>query len=296
MAGLVRVSLGRSWFSFPVAIALIQALLFHSTHAFLPAGIAPSHLGPAAASSRLSNRPRAAGLRGMRLRGTPSLGMTIPAEVTKDKTVGTAPHGMYKEFHHIHMWVGNAKQTATYFIARMGFEPVAYRGLETGNRDSVTHVVQQGKIQFAFSSALNPGNDEMGEHHKKHGDGVKDVAILVADCQAVYDMVMAAGGKSVREPHIEEDEHGKCIMATVETYGDTVHTFVQNDGYSGCFLPGFRAVTEEDPLARIFSSPKLEFIDHVVGNQVRAPPGAAHEPARLGGRARGARAAPETRG
>lgn len=193
--------------------------------------------------------------------------MSAPVELGGKTDVGTATPALYKEFHHVEMWVGNAKQTATYFIARMGFQPVAYRGLETGNRDVVTHVVQQGKVRFAFSSALNPGNDAMGDHHKKHGDGVKDVAILVSDCRKVYEMVVAAGGKSVQAPHEVEDEHGKVLMATVETYGDTVHTFIEMGDYAGPFLPGFRAVTEEDPLAAAFPSPKLEFIDHVVGNQ-----------------------------
>lgn len=94
--------------------------------------------------------------------------------------------GEYQGFHHLEFWVGNAKQTATWFIARMGFEPVAYSGLETGSRDTVTHVVQQGTVRFAFTSALNPTNTQISAHHAKHGDGVRDVAMRVKDCRATY--------------------------------------------------------------------------------------------------------------
>ncbi|MEQ2161685.1 hypothetical protein GOODEAATRI_012059 [Goodea atripinnis] len=90
--------------------------------------------------------------------------------------------GRFVRFHHITFWVGNAKQAASFYCDKMGFEPLAYQGLETGSREIVSHVIKQDKIIFVFQSPLNPGNEEMGEHLIKHGDGVKDIAFQVEDC------------------------------------------------------------------------------------------------------------------
>nr|XP_026241764.1 4-hydroxyphenylpyruvate dioxygenase-like [Urocitellus parryii] len=119
----------------------------------------------------------------------------------------------------------------------MGFEPLAYRGLETGSREVVSHVVKQGKIVFVFSSALNPWNKEMGDHLVKHGDGVKDVAFEVEDCDYIVQ------------------------------YGDTTHTLVEKTNYTGRFLPGFEAPLLKDSLLPKLPKCGLEIIDHVVGNQ-----------------------------
>ena len=129
------------------------------------------------------------------------------------------------------------------------------------------------QIKFAFSSALSPTAEQkpvlgadMGAHMAQHGDGVKDVAFAVTDAKKLYDAAMAKGAESVREPQTLTDEHGSVVIATVKTYGDTVHTFVQRGEYSGPFLPGFVAKTVEDPLAGVTPSPKLGVIDHIVGN------------------------------
>uniref|UniRef100_A0A674A9G8 4-hydroxyphenylpyruvate dioxygenase n=1 Tax=Salmo trutta TaxID=8032 RepID=A0A674A9G8_SALTR len=91
--------------------------------------------------------------------------------------------GKFVKFHHVTFWVGNAKQAAVFYCDKMGFEPVAYKGLETGSREVVSHVIKQDKILFVFESALNPGNEEMGEHLMKHGDGVKDISFQVEDIE-----------------------------------------------------------------------------------------------------------------
>jgi len=179
----------------------------------------------------------------------------------------TIPSGEYQGFHHLEFWVGNAKQTSTWFVARLGFEPVAYKGLETGDRESVTHVVQQGTVRFAFTSALNPDNTEISAHHARHGDGVRDIAIRVKDCRGLYDKLVSNGAKSVRPPVEIKDEHGSAVVASIQTYGDTVHSLIELQDYCGPFLPGFQAVTIQDPLATITASPQLQFVDHVVGNQ-----------------------------
>lgn len=174
-------------------------------------------------------------------------------------------------------WVGNAKMAASWYCARLGFEEIAYRGLETGSRDVATHVVRQGSIVFAFSSPLHGGAGsssaacaEMNAHLSAHGDGVKDVAFAVSDCRAVYASALARGGASVAAPHEASDASGSVVLATVRTYGDTVHTFVQRGGYGGAFLPGYRAVAGGgDPAAGargLGGAVGLERVDHVVGN------------------------------
>jgi len=176
--------------------------------------------------------------------------------------------GKYFGYDHLHFWVGNAKQAAAWYIARMGFKPFAYRGLETGSREVVTHVIRQNKIIFAFSSPLNPGNKVFGDHLVTHGDGVKDVAFTVDDTRGIYNQAIKAGAKSIMEPTEQKDKFGSVVLASIQTYGDTIHTFVQRNDYKGTFLPGYvsRQDTKE-PLSDITPAVGLNFIDHVVGNQ-----------------------------
>lgn len=170
-------------------------------------------------------------------------------------------------FDHLTFWVGNAKQAASFYCNKLGFEPLAYRGLETGSRDVVSHAVKQGKIVYVFSSALNPGDNEMGDHLVKHGDGVKDIAFTVEDCDFLVQKARERGAIIIKEPHTLEDKHGKVRLAVVQTYGDTTHTFVERTGYKGLFLPGFQLPLFKDPLLAKLPSGQLDFIDHVVGNQ-----------------------------
>uniref|UniRef100_A0A8C9R5L7 4-hydroxyphenylpyruvate dioxygenase n=1 Tax=Scleropages formosus TaxID=113540 RepID=A0A8C9R5L7_SCLFO len=175
--------------------------------------------------------------------------------------------GRFIRFDHITFWVGNAKQASSFYCNKMGFEPLAYRGLETGSREVVSHVVKQGKIVFVFSSALNPGNGEMGDHLVKHGDGAKDIAFTVEDCDSLVQRARERGAVVVKEPHAVEDEHGRVKMAILQTYGDTTHTLVERTDYKGLFLPGFHPPLFKDPLLDKLPRGNLDFIDHVVGNQ-----------------------------
>ncbi|XP_021174065.1 4-hydroxyphenylpyruvate dioxygenase [Fundulus heteroclitus] len=175
--------------------------------------------------------------------------------------------GRFICFDHLTFWVGNAKQAASFYCNKLGFEPLAYRGLETGSRDVVSHAVKQGKIVYVFSSALNPGNKEMGDHLVKHGDGVKDIAFTVEDCDFLVQKAREKGAIIVKEPHTLEDKHGTVRLAVLQTYGDTTHTFVERKGYSGLFLPGFHPPLFRDPFLAKLPVGKLDFIDHVVGNQ-----------------------------
>ncbi|KAL0488293.1 4-hydroxyphenylpyruvate dioxygenase [Acrasis kona] len=176
------------------------------------------------------------------------------------------PAGKFLGYDHLHFWVGNAKQAASFYTTRMGFKHVAYRGLETGSREVVTHVINQKGIYLAFSSTLRPNNKEMGDWLSLHGDGVKDVAFAVSDVDAIYNAAVTNGATSIKEPHEVKDETGTVRLASVQTYGDTIHTFVDRSNYKGVFLPGFKASEVNDPLAKFTDEIDLEVIDHIVGN------------------------------
>uniref|UniRef100_A0A3Q2FVY4 4-hydroxyphenylpyruvate dioxygenase n=1 Tax=Cyprinodon variegatus TaxID=28743 RepID=A0A3Q2FVY4_CYPVA len=163
---------------------------------------------------------------------------------------------------------GNAKQAASFYCDKMGFEPLAYQGLETGSREVVSHVIKQDKIIFVFQSALNPGNEEMGEHLIKHGDAVKDIAFQVEDCDFLVKTALERGAVVVKEPWVEQDSHGRVKYAVIQTYGDTTHTLIEYlQPYKGLFLPHYREPLFRDPLLAKLPPPGLNFIDHIVGNQ-----------------------------
>lgn len=132
----------------------------------------------------------------------------------------------YHGFDHIVFWVGNAKQAASFYCTRFGFERVLYRGLETGHRDSVSHVCQKNGIYFVFCSPLNPDdatNDMMSKHLNTHGDGVKDVAFRVSSCRSMFQKAVERGARVIREPWEESDANGTVIMATIATVQETLY-------------------------------------------------------------------------
>lgn len=175
--------------------------------------------------------------------------------------------GMFYGFHHLRFYVSNSKQAASYYTSRFGFQPVAYEGLETGNSKFCTNVVRSHNIFFAFTSSLSPEANEIAQHVSVHGDGVKDIAFSVNDVRGIYAKATAKGAKGIREPEVLQDSDGSVIIASLQTYGDTVHTLIQNIDYTGPFLPGYKTIQNDDPLNRFFSRIDLEMIDHVVGNQ-----------------------------
>ena len=162
---------------------------------------------------------------------------------------------------HIEFYVGNARQAAYFYRAAFGMSLVAYAGPETGQRDRASYVVQQGKVRFVFTTPLRSYHP-IAQHIHQHGDAVRAVALWVDDARHAWHETTSRGAISVDEPHVVSDEHGTAVLASIRTYGDTTHTFVERSGYSGPFLPGFRAV-DDDPVARPVG---LLHIDHVVGN------------------------------
>ncbi|EJF52530.1 4-hydroxyphenylpyruvate dioxygenase [Saprospira grandis DSM 2844] len=162
---------------------------------------------------------------------------------------------------HVEFYVGNAKQSAHYYQTAFGYKLVAYRGLETGDKELCTYVLEQGKIRLLLTSALVPDHP-VAEHVKKHGDGVKTLALWVDDAENAYKVALERGAKSAFEPKTLSDEEGEVKLAGIYTYGETVHTFVERKNYKGAFMPGYMA--KESPMKT--QSVGLKYIDHCVGN------------------------------
>ncbi len=162
---------------------------------------------------------------------------------------------------HVEFYVGNARQAAYYYRAAFGMKLVAYRGPETGTRDRASYVVQQDKIRFVLTTALQP-DSPIAEHVKLHGDGVKAIALWVDDAEAAWRETTKRGARSIEAPTVHKDEQGEARTASIAAYGDTVHTFVERSGYRGAFFPGYKAMPE-DAVARPVG---LLHIDHMVGN------------------------------
>ena len=162
---------------------------------------------------------------------------------------------------HVEFYVGNARQAAYFYRAAFGFSLVAYAGPETGQRDRASYVVQQGKIRFVLTTALRSGHP-VAAHAHTHGDGVRSVALWVDDARGAWRETTRRGAVSVAEPREMRDENGTAVLAAIQAYGDTIHTFVERGNYSGPFLPGYRAVAA-DPIARPVG---LLHVDHMVGN------------------------------
>ena len=167
-----------------------------------------------------------------------------------------------KGFDYCELYVGNAKQTAHYYQSTMGFKPIAYRGLETGSRDSVSYVLNQNHINLVITSPLKK-NTHIGAHIDRHGDGIKDVAFTVDDCETAWKTSIDRGAISVLKPTLTKDKKGETWISAIETFGDTIHTFVERDQYEGPFLPGFDAYN----FGIENKSSGLVHIDHIVGNQ-----------------------------
>jgi len=161
----------------------------------------------------------------------------------------------------VELYVGNAKQAAMYYQHCWGFQPLAYRGLETGSKDTVSYVLKQDKIILVLTSPLT-ADGPINAHINAHGDGVKVVALWVDDAKKSHEETVKRGAKSYMEPITREDADGKVVFSGIHTYGETVHVFVQRSAYHGVFLPGYRAWKPDFRAA----DTGLKFIDHMVGN------------------------------
>jgi 4-hydroxyphenylpyruvate dioxygenase len=163
---------------------------------------------------------------------------------------------------YVEFYVGNARQAAHYYRSAFGFRLAAYRGPENGTRDRASYVLVQNKIRFVLTTPLHPDHPA-ADHIRRHGDGVRDIALWVDDAEASWCETTRRGASSVREPEILRDEFGEVRVASIATYGDTIHTFIERSNYRGPFLPGYQAVPGEDVVSRPTG---LKHVDHMVGN------------------------------
>lgn len=164
-----------------------------------------------------------------------------------------------KNIDHLHLYVGNAKQAMYYWWKGFGFKPIAYSGLETGNRKFASYVLESSKIRMVVSAAYHPTH-EIAAHHLLHGDGVKIVALTVDDVEQAYRETTSRGGVGVWTPREESDEFGVYRTAAIQTYGETLHVFVDRSDYNGAFAPGYKAISMPTEPSGLVA------LDHVVGN------------------------------
>ena len=190
-----------------------------------------------------------------------------------DKEVKSVEYGLEKIFEgaqdflpllgtdYVEFYVGNAKQSAHYYKTAFGYQSVAYAGLETGVKDRTSYVLGQDKIRLVLTTPLTE-NSPINDHLRKHGDGVKVVALWVEDARSAYKETIKRGARSFMEPVVESDEFGEVIRSGIYTYGETVHVFVERKNYNGVFLPGYKEWKSDynpEPTG-------LKYIDHMVGN------------------------------
>lgn len=162
---------------------------------------------------------------------------------------------------YVEFYVGNAKQAAHFYKTAFGFQSLAYAGLETGVRDRASYVLKQDKIRLVLTTPLN-GDSPINDHLRKHGDGVKVVALWVDDARQSFAETTKRGAKPFMEPTVEQDEFGETVRSGIYTYGETVHIFVERKNYNGVFLPGYKEWKSDYNPAPV----GLKYIDHMVGN------------------------------
>jgi len=165
-----------------------------------------------------------------------------------------------KSVDHVHFYVGNAKHAMYYWWKGFGFTPIAYSGLETGNREFASYVLQSGQIRFVVSAPYSPSSP-LAAHHMLHGDGVKTIAVEVEDVEQAWRETTVRGGKSAWMPKEEKDQHGVFRTSAIYTYGETLHVFVDRSEYKGTFAPTYRPIKDKTA-----ESTGLAAIDHMVGN------------------------------
>jgi 4-hydroxyphenylpyruvate dioxygenase len=183
---------------------------------------------------------------------------------TKAKTNGKNEDFLpLKNWDHIEFYCGNAKQSAIYYQYAMGFKLTAYSGLETGNRERASYLLEQGKIRFVLSTPYHPDNF-MADHIKQHGDGVRDIALEVDDAASAFNETVKRGAVPVLEPTKIEDDNGYIIRSAIKTYGDTIHSFIERNNYKGLFYPGF--VDASAKAVKGIEGVGLRSVDHMVGN------------------------------
>ncbi|NUS40802.1 MAG: 4-hydroxyphenylpyruvate dioxygenase, partial [Terrabacter sp.] len=164
---------------------------------------------------------------------------------------------------------GNATQSAHYYQSAWGMDLVAYSGPENGNRDHKAFVLRSGSIRFVIKGAVDP-DSPLADHHRRHGDGVVDIALEVPDVDKCVAQARRAGATVLEEPTDHTDEHGTVRTAAIATYGETRHTLVQRSvngqTYAGPYLPGYVAASSTHVKREGQPKRLVQALDHIVGN------------------------------
>jgi 4-hydroxyphenylpyruvate dioxygenase len=186
---------------------------------------------------------------------------TIAAPKTKSVPAAEEDFLPLQGTDYVEFYVGNAKQAAHFYKTAFGFRGLAYSGPETGTKDRASYAIRQNKITFVLTTPMRP-NHSVADHHHKHGDGVKALALTVDDAASAWEETTKRGGKSYMEPKRLSDEDGEVVMSGIHTYGEVVHLFIERHNYRGPFMPGFRKwESNYNPLEA-----GLQHVDHCVGN------------------------------
>lgn len=168
---------------------------------------------------------------------------TLETEVQKVQVPAAQSAVRLDGIDHVELYVGNAYQAAHFYRTTFGFKPVARGGLETGMRDRLSIVMEQGDIRLVLTSGLDP-DSPIAKQAALHGDGVKDVAFRVDDVEAAYHTAVLRGAREVARPSVHEDDRGLFVRATIGAPGDTVHTLVERQGYAATLFPGFEPILD----------------------------------------------------
>jgi 4-hydroxyphenylpyruvate dioxygenase len=193
--------------------------------------------------------------------------------MTEDALVGFVEHDASQDPFPVSGWdavtwvAGNATQSAMWFQLALGMTLEAYSGPETGNRDHHAYVLRSGTARFVIKGPATPLSP-LAEHHRRHGDGIIDVALEVPDVDMCVTHARKAGATIVDEPHDESDSGGTVRMAAIAAYGDTIHTLVDRSRYQGAYLPGYvrRTSGASASASTLAGRPAFVALDHVVGN------------------------------
>jgi 4-hydroxyphenylpyruvate dioxygenase len=118
---------------------------------------------------------------------------------------------------YVEFYVGNAKQAAHYYKTAFGFQSLAYAGPETGVKDRTSYAVRQNKLTFVFTTPLRAGNP-IADHIYKHGDGVKNLALMVDDATSAWEETTKRGAQSFMQPMKLKDDLGEVMMSGIHTY------------------------------------------------------------------------------
>src|SRR5687767_9103350 len=186
--------------------------------------------------------------------------VTTPTQPTLAEVAASGGNPLkLKRIHHVEFWVGNAKQAAFFYRKAFGFSQLAYSGLETGNRQFASYVLAQNKVRWVLTTPLS-GEHFASDHIRRHGDGVRDIGLLVEDADFAFSEAVRRGAQPVLEARDESDDRGAIRRAAIKTYGDTIHSFISYKNYDGAFLPGYTAADVGG------ESTGIAAIDHCVGN------------------------------